>query len=1493
MNTVPARGVAIYSAALLLTLSGFFAASAGSQTSPQSTPQPRIIRPINQSSMVTLRGNTHPLALPKYDQGPAPASMPASRLVLVLARSQQQEADLQTWLQSLQDAHSPNYHKFLSPEDFGNRFGAADTDIQSITNWLTGSGFAVSKVSKSRMAIEFSGSVGQVERAFHTPIHSYLISGVQHWANAADPQIPSALSPVVAGLTSLSSFRPRAQYTLGPRGIFDKQQNRILPDYTNSDPYGDFYFYLGPADAATIYDTPTTLNANLSGTAYDGTGVTIGVAGDSNIDVILNAEYRSTFGLAANPTTVVVDGADPGENGDAIEAYLDTQVSGGIAPNANVILYTAAGTVLQQGLFLAMQRAIDDNQADILNVSFGECESALGASGNQFVQNLWEQAAAQGISVIVSAGDSGSAGCDDPDSQDIAYLGLAVNGLASTPYNVAVGGTDFDVLYSNFPSSFTEYVNTTNTLPNHRSALQYIPEEPWNDSTYPNTDISANIALNQDLSSPDGDDIIATGGGMSTLYAVPSWQSGFASGGNRNLPDVSILAGNGFYGALWSICTDQTVNGFADCAAGNTGTQLYLTGIGGTSASAPALAGMLALARQMTGSRLGQADYLLYDMAKTSYSTVFHDVTVGDNSVSCEITNGGCSEVAAGYYFMNGYNAAAGYDMASGLGSVDASQMVIHWPSPGLIDSTSTLQLNGATTPVSITHGQSVQVNATVSGGGTTPTGVIALVDNLSPALLPNREGIADFTLANGAVSSTTTFLPGGSYAVSAHYGGSSTIAESDSNAISVTVAPETSTTTITSVTFTDPATGMPAKTAYYGFNAFIDAQPFGNSASAAKPDGAATGAITFMNGSTTLGTGSLNAQGTAEIQTSLLPGGADTLTASFPGDNSFKASNSAPYPITILPAITNIAASLNYLNSPFSVSANLTTDSAGVAPTGTVTIMNGATVVGTAPMMGTAGTPTSSAGGTANFTPPSLSAGSYNLTAVYGGDTNYAPSTSAPVPLIIRSIQVSMVVMPPNGLTPINQPVQVTIDLYPAESGGPAPPSGTITLSFNGQTLPAATVSNSAASFTIPANTLPVGTTVVTATYSGDQYYSSSSSTNYVNMRNIGTIPPMITVSAPAGTVNYPVPVFVNISGPGGSPTPTGSVSLINQTNYGASAPLVHGTASFTISNGLAVGPNMLNAFYIGDSNYTDGTGAGSVSLAVQPVAPVIQFSPLNPTIVANQALNLTVTTIGSIYLGLATGTVTLSSGAYMSSPVALSAGSASFTIPANTLAVGNDTVTASYSGDSQYLAASGTEPVTVTAPPPPSFAIVGTALTLAPGAATGNTSTITVTPSGGFTGSVALTAALTSSPTGAADLPTFSFGTTTPVSITGASAGTATLTITTTPQSTSALLYPKRPGFMRFAAGGSALACVLLFCTPRRKRNWRKILGMLLLLVGLTGGVFACGGGGSNSGGGGGGGGQSNPGTTPGTYTITVTGTGPAGTGISATGTITLTVQ
>ncbi|HEV2213939.1 MAG TPA: Ig-like domain repeat protein, partial [Terracidiphilus sp.] len=1007
-QVVPWRGLLIG-----VALAGWMGATCGLGAVAQASatrPIARITSPVDESQLTTLKGNTSSIAQAAFDRGAAPVSMPANRLILVLKRSQQQQADLETYLEAVQDPKSPSFHKFLTPEQFGQLYGVSDADLATVETWLEGHGLKVDRVEKGRMALEISGTVGQVQTAFHTAIHSFAVKGQQYWANTGDPAIPTALTPVVAGVSSLNSMKPVANNHRGPSGVFDARTQTIRPSYTVP-VTGGYVIYLGPADAATVYDTPTSLNPKLSGTAYDGTGVTIGIAGDSNVNLTQIANYRSTFGLAAKAAQVVVDGADPGTNGDEIEAYLDMEVATGIAPNANIILYTAANTTYEGGVFLAIQRALDDNQATILNVSFSECETGLGSSGNLYVDQLWQQAAAQGIAVTVASGDSGSAGCDDPHTEADATKGLAVNGLGSTPYNISVGGTDFDVLVTNF----TAYVDTSNTLPNHRSALGYIPERPWNNSTYPNVTISGNISLSH--YSGFTDNIVAAGGGVSSVYSTPAFQSGFGSTAGRNLPDVAFLAGNGFYGAVWGLCTDLDTNSsggsITDCAPPATGNNFNLTGVGGTSAAAPAFAGMLALAQQKAGARLGQADYVLYRLARSSYGTVFYDVVSGNNSVSCVNGTPNCAFNSSGYSFLSGYDTKAGYDNASGLGSVNVTQMLNAWASAGLTATTSSLKLNGGTGALTITHGQSVTVTGTVTGSGGTPTGLMGLVDDLSPANYPGQEAITDFTLSSGAISGTTTYLPGGTYNVSAHYSGDANFAQSDSNAIPVTVGAEASTTSLTVAGYYDPSTGSQLSSGNYGDIIALDAQPYGNSSSLANPDGAATGTITFKDGTATLGTSQLSSVGVAELLTTVIPGGSNSLTAVFPGDASFDASTSSAVGLTVAPGVTSMGTPTATPTNPavgasVSFGITLATHSAGAAPTGTVTFKDGTATLGTVNLAGTAGsfsqTSTVLAAGTASYSTTSLTSGTHSVTAVYSGDGNYATSTSTAMTVTVGS---------------------------------------------------------------------------------------------------------------------------------------------------------------------------------------------------------------------------------------------------------------------------------------------------------------------------------------------------------------------------------------------------------------------------------------------------------------------------------------------------------
>ena len=436
------------------------AQSEAAARSPQAPRVPaRVTQTVDESNRFTLKGNVHPMARTQFDRGAVSDAQPATHMALALKRSDEQEAALRQLLDQQQDKSSPNYHKWLTPDQFGKQFGPADTDIQAVTDWLTSRGFTNIKVSPGRTRVEFSGNISQVQNAFQTQIHHYMVNGTMHMANVSDPQIPAALAPVVRGVAHLNDFRPHSQaHRLGTfRRSKDTGETKPLFTFNacGSGPTPLPCYGVGPGDFAKIYSAPATINS-----ALPGAGVTIAIVQDSNININDVTQFRSLFGLPPTFTSanIILNGPDPGIQGpdsatdDEIEADLDVQWAGAVAPGATVDLVVSedSESVGMFGTDLSAIYIVDNNFAPILSESFGACEASIGASAEAIYVDLWQQAAAQGISAILSAGDTGSAGCDPSSTasnQDVATQGIAVSGLASTAYNVAMGGTDFQ----NFP----------------------------------------------------------------------------------------------------------------------------------------------------------------------------------------------------------------------------------------------------------------------------------------------------------------------------------------------------------------------------------------------------------------------------------------------------------------------------------------------------------------------------------------------------------------------------------------------------------------------------------------------------------------------------------------------------------------------------------------------------------------------------------------------------------------------------------------------------------------------------------------------------------------------------------------------------------------------------------------------------------------------------------------------------------------------------------
>ena len=660
----------------------------------------RITQAVDEAKTLRLQGNTHPMARPEFDQGAAPPDLPMERMMLVLKRSPEQVAAADRLAAEQLDRASPNYHHWLTPEEFGQRFGPSDADIQTISSWLESHGFEVNSVAKGRNVIEFSGNASQVSQAFRTEIHKFVVNGEEHWANASDPQIPAALTPVVAGVNTLHNFHPKPMARRLGQFSRSKATGEVRPvhpefNFNVGSPCGlnNTCFAVGPADFAAIYHVQQLWSALP--TPIDGTGQTIAIVNDSNINPSDAQNFRSLFGLPVNNPHVILAGTDPGKTGDEIEADIDTQWTGAVAKGATIDLVIAANTNTSNGVDLAAQFIVQHNVAPILSESFGLCESSLGTAGNQFfgggggVIGLWQQAAMQGITVLISTGDTGAAGCANPNPNSTtpqpSSTGVAVSGLASTPFNTAVGGTDFNQ-FNNQSAFWNNTPATSATGQTQLTAKGYIPENVWNDSCTNEIFVTAGFdstilaACNDKNVSPSFIVPIGTGGGMSTIYSKPTWQTALTpTDGKRDVPDVSLFSGAGLVGSFYVICQQDTDTNNAPCDL-NAPFQNF-SAVGGTSVSTQAFAGIVALILQKNSptTGLGPINPRLYTLAglqtpaicnssSPAASCVFNDVTIGTNSVPCKLTPTpatGCAQMITSQVI--GPPSSKGFRVATGV----------------------------------------------------------------------------------------------------------------------------------------------------------------------------------------------------------------------------------------------------------------------------------------------------------------------------------------------------------------------------------------------------------------------------------------------------------------------------------------------------------------------------------------------------------------------------------------------------------------------------------------------------------------------------------------------------------------------------------------------------------------------------------------------------------------------------------------------------------
>jgi uncharacterized protein (TIGR03437 family) len=949
---------------------------------PARPASPRIVQAIDEARLVTLRGNTHPLARAEYDQGAAPADLPMERILMLLSRSPEQEAALQQLLAEQQDATSSHYHEWLTPEQFGERFGPAPEDIDKITGWLKSQGFRVDSVANGRQTVEFSGTAGQLERALHTQIHGYLVRGERHWANAQDPQVPAALAPVVAGIVSLHDFRRQAMRRdagTSRQAPGEATWSRVYPAplYTTGGTSKEYD--LAPYDFATIYNVLPLWSAGI-----DGTGQTVAIVARSNIDPTDVTRFRSVFGLPANAPKITLNGTDPGlVTDDESEAVADVEWVGAVAKGATIDLVVSQSTTPTDGIDLSTRYIVDRNLAPVLSSGYGTCEKVMSTQEKQFYNNYWQQASSQGITAVVAAGDGGSGFCDS--GQVYAQRGLQVNGLASTPYNVAVGGTDFNDVLDQTAVAYWSNSNDSSTL---ASVKSYIPELTWNDSCAgPQVvvfvynyfgDITPAALCNDPLAAYFGLVYVRSGsGGASGYYAKPSWQSGvrgIPTDTQRDLPDVSLFAGDGFLGHAYPTCqADQQ----APCDP-SSATGLVTASGGGTSYSAQAFAGVMTLVNQKVGGRQGLANPMLYQLASTQYGTtnspnpttlracdssfpiaagnscVFYDVTYGTNDVPCLFATADCYLTNSTDYYgllstsstslVPAYPAVPGYDLSTGLGSVNVANLVKQWnavaTAPGL-GIVKTHAGNFAPGQAGATYGVSVSNGASAAG----PTVGAVTVTEVVPAglTLVSMSG-AGWTCTAPACTRSDALPVGASYPpitvtvnvspgaapqvtnqVTVSGGGSVSATASDVTTVATPVGTRPSGMTLSANPSSIATTGSTTLTASFGV----------------VTDIAETGTVTFSLGSTPLGSAPVGAVGPTAaavlvVQGSLLAVGSNTITAHYGGDVIF-ATSSATVTVMVAapPAITpgGVINAASFLGGPVSPGEIVSIFGTGIGP--------------------------------------------------------------------------------------------------------------------------------------------------------------------------------------------------------------------------------------------------------------------------------------------------------------------------------------------------------------------------------------------------------------------------------------------------------------------------------------------------------------------------------------------------------------------------------
>ena len=931
--------------------------------------RPLIVQPVDRTRLVMVQGAIAGDLSQAQDLGARDPSLTMEHVQLILRRPAERQAAFDAQVEALHQRGGPSYHRWLTPEVIGAEFGPAPSDVAMLTSYLQGEGFTVDHVGRGGLYVDFTGTVDQVQRSFHTEIHTLrLANGEEHFSAVRDAEIPEALAPLVVGFAALGNL-PTAHPNL--RRAVPVSQRAVPSGLVGAKPLDDVSatnYAVGPQDFYTIYNEAPLLSAS---TPINGTGVTVALLEESAITTSDVTTFRTLYGVTpAAPVSLVVDTgygsnsctapAKLKANGEEGEAILDIEWAGSVAPGANLIFMQCASSGSTLGVFLSAEAVIDNNLADVMSLSYGEYEGAYPPQ-DTLANDLWEQAAAQGETVVVSAGDTGPATEDGNLGNSYAQHGITMSSFSTPVWDVSAGGTDFQDTYNQVESDsgfeISNYWNSSNG-PGLSSAKSYVPETTWND-----TCASSIYNAYQEGQSADGATLcgattkgnlylVAGGGGPSKLYARPSWQNGTvyglpstASYPNRLEPDVSLFAANGFwYHSLPEYESDASGTSYA----------------GGTSFVAPQLAGVFALIKQATGERLGQPDYVLYNMAGTEFGVssyagggcngsgasgigttssipspgcIFYDVQTGNISVDCGAGTPDCYTLSGKSYGilststtteLPAFPTNAGWDLATGIGSINIANLVNNWQNAAAGGALFTPTIGVTATAASYTYGMpsAITYKATVSGPGSFPTGSVTFsgsstISTMGTDALVESSGCTTGGTCTESASQAYTppgALAGGVYTISANYLSTNENYATGTGSVSLTVNPQTPTVTVGAVTI-----GIGTATANLTANVAF-------TGSGVAPSGGLTfqvdsGAVVVAS---CAGTSSPVVCSYSGYNTSSLAAGSHTITAvSLTDGNYAPASGSGTLSVEPLPTIVFTVPNHHTLDAPFTVSAS------------------------------------------------------------------------------------------------------------------------------------------------------------------------------------------------------------------------------------------------------------------------------------------------------------------------------------------------------------------------------------------------------------------------------------------------------------------------------------------------------------------------------------------------------------------------------------------